>query len=114
MNEQNIQYNFCDQFYYEKFVLDSIDLMKDFNFDILLKLFLFPFLQGGGFILTLVDFYGGGFMIFALAVLEVVAISYIYGIIFFYLIFHLFCLFDLPIFYLFLYCLRYEKSSRRC
>jgi len=34
---------------------------------------------GGGFILTLVDFYGGGFMIFALAVLEVVAISYVYG-----------------------------------
>ena len=44
---------------------------------------LFSFLQGGGFILTLVDFYGGGFMIFALAVLEVVAISYIYGMIFF-------------------------------
>ena len=27
----------------------------------------------------MVDFYGGGFMIFALAVLEVVAISYVYG-----------------------------------
>ena len=67
--------------------------MKDFNFDTLLKLFFFSFLQGGGFILTLVDFYGGGFMIFALAVLEVVAISYIYGIIFLYLILHLFCLF---------------------
>ena len=67
--------------------------MKDFNFDTLLKLFFFSFLQGGGFILTLVDFYGGGFMIFALAVLEVVAISYIYGIIFLYLILHRFCLF---------------------
>ena len=29
--------------------------------------------------MNLVDFYGGGFMIFALAVLEVVAINYIYG-----------------------------------
>ena len=34
---------------------------------------------GGQFILNLVDFYGGGFMIFALAVLEVVAITYVYG-----------------------------------
>ena len=34
---------------------------------------------GGQHVLNLVDFYGGGFMIFALAVLEVVAISYIYG-----------------------------------
>ena len=51
------------------------------------EIVLFSFLQGGGFILTLVDFYGGGFMIFALAVLEVVAISYIYGMILFYLIY---------------------------
>ena len=29
--------------------------------------------------MNLVDFYGGGFMIFALAVLEVVAINYFYG-----------------------------------
>ena len=37
------------------------------------------FFQGGQFILNLVDFFGGGFMIFALTVLEVVGIIYVYG-----------------------------------
>jgi hypothetical protein len=37
------------------------------------------YLQGGQHLLKLVDFYGGGVMIFLLAVLEVVAISWIYG-----------------------------------
>lgn len=34
--------------------------------------------QGGQHILNLVDFYGGGFMIFAFAILEVIAIAWIY------------------------------------
>ena len=37
------------------------------------------FFQGGQHILTLVDFFGGGFIIFALTTLEVVAVAWIYG-----------------------------------
>ena len=42
----------------------------------------FPFLhlQGGQFLLNLVDYFGGGFIIFVLATLEVVAVNWIYGL----------------------------------
>ena len=36
-------------------------------------------LQGGQFILTLIDYYGGGFIIFIFTILEVLAINWIYG-----------------------------------
>lgn len=36
-------------------------------------------LQGGQQILTLVDFFGGGFLIFAMTIGEVVAVNWIYG-----------------------------------
>ena len=42
-------------------------------------LYYYLYFQGGQFILNLVDFFGGGFMIFALTVLEVVGIIYVYG-----------------------------------
>ena len=36
-------------------------------------------LQGGQFILTLIDYYGGGFIIFIFTILEVLAINWVYG-----------------------------------
>lgn len=37
------------------------------------------FFQGGQWILNLVDFYGGTYVVFALAILEIVGIVWIYG-----------------------------------
>lgn len=36
--------------------------------------------QGGQFLLTLVDYFGGGFIIFVLATIEAVAIHWVYGV----------------------------------
>lgn len=36
--------------------------------------------QGGQYILNLVDFYGASFIVFMLAIVELVAVSWIYGI----------------------------------
>lgn len=36
--------------------------------------------QGGQYILNLVDFYGASFIVFILAIAELVAVSWIYGI----------------------------------
>lgn len=51
----------------------------DPNYQLSLDL-LFHAQQGGQYILNLVDFYGASFIVFMLAIVELVAVSWIYGI----------------------------------
>lgn len=55
-------------------LLNNIDL-----FD-LLCIFVFKYLQGGQFILELVDYYAGSFVVFILATLEITGIFWVYGL----------------------------------
>ena len=63
-----------------KIIIKIENILKINENKILIEiLIIIIYLQAGMWIVDLVDFYGGGFLIYVLAIIEMIAINWIYG-----------------------------------